>query len=483
MAREISLKELYQELYRDPDLRRLGRYKVVATEGQVVLPIDLDLDGRDVYLGEGDFRNGFVAFSDTKVRSLDLGTSKFTDLYLDNLEAEALLCGEAHASRLYFDYALVAECRFNDFVAPEVYFDEASIGEIAGENLRSGIIYSERLNSPGFKPTDISGNTYRIMTTDSTEVVKRGDEGLPPVVRDISVSELKRLVTENPNLQRLGLYKVVPEDGSAEARILDLNLDVRGGVINLGHGDFTQLKVRLGETKADLVDLANSKFDAIDFADAEIGECFLGGSEIGELGFGRAKIVNIYGEQSKAGEVRLDNLDCQQLNANRIQTRLFELREAHVRELYLSRGDGIENMYFDSAQLELLNLHEGEVRELHFGQSVVDRALINKASVKELNIEHLRASNLYIGDYKNEIDNLKFGEGIEGIKTINIDEAFRAARRVLGNVEGYASRWPRELKEPDDGLKESVDTELHSPKEPEESDLHRAGEHRGEKRI
>ncbi len=448
MPREISLKELYSELAHDPDLRRLGPYRVVATKGQTILPIEVNLEGQDVYLGEGDFRDGFVAFADSRVRCLDLGSSRFTDLYLDNLQAESLLCGEAKASRLYFDYAQIAECRFNDFVTPEVYFDEGSIGEIVGERLRAGIIYPERLNCPDFKSSDVSSNGYRIMPLAESADIKQvsntdttNDSHLE--VREISVTEFERMIGQNPDLRRLGPYKVVPDSGSEEGGILHINLELRDHVINFGKGDFTGLKVELGETKSRVVDLADSKFDVIDFAAAEVGDCFLAGSEMGELGFGKAKIVNIFGEQAKASVIRFDTLECEQFNANEVRAKLFQLKEAHVRELYLSRGDGIEGMYFDSAVLELLNLHEGKVGELHFGQSTVRMALINKASVRELNIEGLRSDRLYIDSYKNEIDMLRF-EQTADIGEINIERALRdAARRVIGNIEGY----PHEVKD------------------------------------
>ncbi len=493
MTRELSLKELYAELMYSPDLRRLGRYKLIADAGQTVFPIDVDFEGKKVHLGDGDFTEGLVAFSNTKAASLDLGTSKFNDLYLDYLEAEQLIFSRAQASRVYFDYARVGDCEFKDFVAAEVYFDEAAIGHISGERLRSGIIYLEHLQSPDFNPSDMSANAYRLVEAeDLADVVKEAHinslEEAIPEVRLMSTREFLQFIDEDLDLRRLGLYKVVPEHDTEEARLLRIGLEIDGCVANLGRGDFTELKVQLAATRARIVDFADSKFDELDFVDTEIESCFLADSEISELSFGNAKITNVFGERCRAGAVNLASLECRQFNTNGIRTPELRLAEARIREFYLSRGDGVGNMYFDNAELGLLNLHEGQVNKVHFGEAVVGRALINKASVKELNIELLKADELYIGDFHNEIGRLRFSEGIEGIRSINIDEAFFAARRVLGEIEGYASRWPREIpsdtaEQSDDIGKDNTGLELQHESNSRERDIWLEGPHHVEKHV
>lgn len=450
MPRELTLEELYKELHLSPDLRRLGPYKLKANDGQPVLPIDIDFEGVDVYLGEGDFTEGLVAFSDTKVAVLDLGTCKFCDLYLDYLQAERLIFSQARASRVYFDYAKVGDCQFKDFTATEVYFDEATIAHISGESLRSGIVFLEHLQSPDFNPMDISGNAYRMVGADEptsapSEGRVDGPEGTEPEVRLVSTSEFMRCIQEGTDLLQLGAYKVVPEDDADEARLLRIGLELEGCTVALGHGDFTDLKVQIAASRAKVLDLNRSKFGSLDFADSVIEDCFLADSEVSELGFGNARIVNVFGERCKAGAINLASLECRQFNANGIHTPELRFAEARIQEFYMSRGDGVESIFFENAELGLLNLHEGEVNEVHFGAAVVGRALINKASIKELNIERLRANELYIGDFRNEIGKLRFSDGIEGIKTINISDAFMAAREVLRDIEGYASKWPREI--------------------------------------
>jgi len=483
VTRDISFKELWSELVHDPDLRRLGSYRVVADPEQTIFPIDINFEGKDVHFGDGDFTDGFVAMSKTKAGTINFGSSKFFDLYLDDLEAEQISFESARASRLYFDQAKLVECRFDDFVAPEVYFDDASIAHITGDRLRAGTVFLERLQSPGFRSSDMSDNAYRVIRAEeSTDIPEISKELTDPEARIISTREFQQLIGEDADLRRLGPYRVVPEFDSEDARILRINLELRDRIVNFGQGDFTELKVQLAETKASLVDFASSKFDTIDFADAEIGDCFLAGSELTELSFGRARIVNVFGEQCRAAVIRFEALECQQFNANEIHARQLQLREARIRELYLSRGDGIEEIYFDNAELQLLNLHEGSIREVHFGESTVQCALINKAHIRELNIENLRADKLYIcNDGRNEIGKLKF-EQIEGIGMIILERAFYdETRRVFGDIEGYASRIRLpELHEPLPEMSEDIgDPELDTrpiSEEREEGDIRREGE-------
>lgn len=443
---ELSLNDLYTELTADPDLRRLGPYKIIASEGQTILPIDLELDGEDIYLGEGDFTCAFVALCNTRARSIDFGACKFLDLYLDEAEFERCLLSEAHASRLYFDFAKINECRFGSLVAPEVYFDSATIGTLAGEKLVAGIIYIENLECPMYTEETLRPNGYRFIEgTDQRDDQGELSEirvGETPAVREISPYEFMQLLRENPDMSRLGPYKISldSKEGSEQELIIDIDFD--GQHIVLGEGDFTAVHVNLEGARANLLDLSESKFDSIDMGNAEIANCFLATSEIRELRFGDARIANVFGEQCRTETTHLDRLTCHQFNVNEIRAREIHLNEARVSEMYLSRGEGVEAMYCDSVSMEILNLHEGNIREFHFGDAHVTRALVNKATIDELYVEGLQTNIFYIDNaLGNEINHLIF-EQIAEIDHISMERAFDetdSKRRVINRIEGYAS--------------------------------------------
>ena len=456
MVMELSLDDFCSLLRADPDLRRLGEYKVVAGEGQTIFPIDMDFEGRSVQLGGGDFTDGFVAFAGTKAESVDLGTSKFVDLYFDDLDAERLLLSAARASRLYFDQARLKECHFDDFEAPEVYFDDAVIDTIEGGRLRAGIIHLERLNCPGFSLDQLATNTHRLLDCEGAAITpsgshlraeKESDSGSEILL--ITPNEFLRYLVQDPDLSRLGEYKVELELGEDTRGELHLNSEFDDKTLSFGNGDFSSFKLFLGDSKASLVDFSESKFDDVDFQYAEFRDCFLAGGSFSEIRFGNARITNVFGEDSSTKAVYLDSLSAHQFNVNEIKAKEFRMGDAHVDEMYFSRGEGIEIMDCERAELGLLNLHEGQMREFHFGQSVVQKALINKAHLRGLYIEGLKADKLYIGnDGLNEIGKLEFSQ-ITGIKEINIDKAFheRDGRVVIQDVEGYFS--PLELSEGD----------------------------------
>ncbi len=464
MIQELSIGAFRDELIRDPDLRRLGEYKVVAGEGKTIIPIDIDFEGRSVHFGNGDFTDGFVAFAATKAESVDFGSSKFLDLYFDDLQADRLSFSEARASRLMFDYAKLRECRFNNFVAPEVYFDDAEIGAIEGDNLRAGIVRLERLNSPGFSQESLAANTHRLIDFEVTELAASETEQPAQAaneqkeVRVMTPNEFRRYLADNPDLSRLGEYRVVPEEGQRE-----LHIDFEVETLNLGRGDLSELKVYFGQSTANLIDFSECKIDEVEFQDAKFRECFLADGQFRELRFGNASIENVYGEHASAETVHLDHLSCRQFNANEIKTRDLRMDEVRIGEMYFSRGEGVENMYFDQAELGLLNLHEGTTRQVHFGESRIGKALVNKAHIPELYVEGLRAQQFYIGnDGRNEIGRLEF-EQVENISEINIHKAFAESdgRPVLHDVEGLASRVPR--GEGDETHRHDPEDETHRP--------------------
>lgn len=445
---ELSLNDIYTELIADPDLRRLGRYKVIAAEGQTIFPIDLDLTDFDIHLGEGDYTSAFVALCNTKARSINFGSSKFLDLYLDNTEFDECLLLEARASRLYFDFAAIKECRFGKFIAPEVYFDSATIGTIAGEHLRTGIVYVENLECPTYTNETLTGNGYRFIEgSDSEQMTSEVKQDSHPEqsdtpIRRISTHEFIEHLKEDPDLSRLGSYKVVSKLGDEIMEDLQINIDFDQRRINLGEGDFSTMRMYLGASRASLIDFSKSKFDSVNMGSAEIANCFFAESRVRELRFGDARIANIFGEQCRTEKIYLDRLACHQFNVNEIRAKQLRLGEAHLSELYLSRGEGVETIYCDHAELELLNLHEGKIREFHFGDSHIGRALVNKASIAELYVENLRAHTFYIDNAcGNEIGRLEFSQ-ITGIDHISLERALYSAegeRQVIGHIEGLAS--------------------------------------------
>ncbi len=454
MIRELTTKELWTELIQDPDLRRLGEYRVVPREGQTIFPIDIDFEGRSVHFGNGDFTDGFVALSKTKAESVDFGTSRFTDLYFDDLEAEQLLFSAARASRLYFDQAKLAECHFDEFTAPEVFFDDAAIGTIEGGRLRAGIVYLERLNSSGFNPESLAANTHRLIDSEEPGIAGEGsdsraekDSDLEREALVITPNEFLHYLAEDPDLSRLGAYRVVPETG--EDTRGELHIEVELETLNFGRGDFSALRVYLGESKAELVDFSESRFDEMEFQGAQFRDCFLADGNFRDIRFGSASIENIFGERGAAQAVYLDRLSCRQFNAGEIRAHELRMGESHIGEMYFSRGEGVEKMYCEQARLGLLNLHEGVMQEFHFGESIMQRALINKARIGGLFIEGLEADKLYIGNAAgNEIGHLEFRQ-VTKINELALDKAFYDKDRpIIHEIEGLAS--PVELRESDE---------------------------------
>lgn len=437
---ELSISDLYRELNQNPDLRRLGEYKVKAKEGADVFPIELNLDGHDIHLGSGDFREAFTALSKTKARSLDFDNSIFTDLYLDYLEVESLKFSNSRASRLYFDYAKAKSCNFGEFVAPEVYFDEAQIESISRENLRTGILYLGKLKATDFDVEGMKLNAFRIVTDAKPEVTSENNGIADEKVLVLHPNDFVRELRENSDLRRLGKYKVIP---STDNNSLLIDLDLKDKDINLGDGDFSLLhtsfgdtiaenidfhgclftKLELGNLRARRLDFSHSQAPFLNFDHSKIGECFLGDFVGYKIQFNAAEVENIFGERGLVESIDFDSLTAEQFNVNSLCAENLMFARSKIRETYLSRGNGIKKMDFQESKLELLNLHEGELREVDFGNSRITRAMINKSIIDVVRAENLTAEVLFIGnDGKNKIRLLEFGDN-KGIKHLELEKA------------------------------------------------------------
>lgn len=441
MEKTLSLEDLYHELEENPDLRRLGQYRVIAKGSKPVLPIDVNLEGRDVNLGEGDFTDSFVAFAETRARGLDLSDCAFTDLYLDNMKVDTLHFSESKASRLFFDYAKINNCEFGNFSSPELYFDEAEIENILMQNLRSGVVYLAKLKAANVVSegenkvykflTDLNGTksfgNFTIVETETVGSVEEGSEAVQKV-RSITLDELIDELKKDSDLRRLGKYQVVPEgDGSSV-----VDMDLEGKDIFLGEGDFTKLpeglsfagtsaksvdfdkcrfsELSLGSLKAERIDLSRSKSGWLTFNSAIIGECFFSDFEGDNIDGGEAKIENIFGERGITHRLKLDSMTVGQFNINNMQIKEFRLDESQIRELYMSNGKGVQDMFFSESQIELLNLHESSMHEVHFEWSKIHKALINKCSVEKIYCDELDTELLFIARHKNELGEIDFSE-------------------------------------------------------------------------
>lgn len=439
MVLELSLKDLYAKLIEDPDLRRLGPYKIVAAERQSIFPIDVDCEGQQVHLGEGDFTDGFVAFCSTKAQGIDFGDAKFTDLYLDFLETDYLTFAQSQASRLYFDDAKIKECHFGDFTAPEVYFDTAIIEATLGENLQAGIIYVEASTAHSFELESLVPHAHRV-TLDGGKLALPGETSDSAAeVRVVGKNDFLRFLAEDGDLRRLGAYRVVL--AADEDEELTIELDIHDAEINFGQGDFTALRVSFAETRVKTLDFANSNFSDVDMRESKVENCFFDEFSGRTLQFGSAEITNVFCETGSAQGAYLENLRAGQFNVNNLETAELRLGRARVGEMFLSRGEGVQRMYGELAELNLLNLHEGRLQELDFGQARIEKALINKAHIEIVRAEGLIADKLYIGnDGTNEIGKLELGLQL-GIRELDLEKALPRpdgeGRLVIGEISRF----------------------------------------------
>lgn len=463
MPRILLLSDLYRELESNPDLRRLGEYKVVPDKGKAILPIDVKFDGKDIHLGNGDFRDGFVAFAHSTARSVDLGTSQFTELYLDSLKVENVIFADSKASRLYFDTAKIGECHFGNFQAAEMYFDTAVVGAIHGEGLKAGHIYIEGEDKPNVDQELLIDNAYRIsLGVDRTTVegsvedatAKADIEEVAPEeepVREITADEFSQHLREGLDLSRLGKYKVKPKEGEDS---LVIHLDLEGRDLNLGSGDFTGMRVSFGSTIARTVDFSQSQFDDVSFQFARFDNCFFGDFKGGKVDFDNATVSNVFWERGTAASVNLDNLSCVQFNINSMKTDELRLGTSQIGEMYLSVGAGVQKLLCEQARIGLFNFHEGKIHEVNFGISSIDRAYLNKSTTGRINAEGLQSKVMYFGnDGKNIVGDLRVGDNA-GIQHIELGRIMPTGgpedREILKNIRLGDTEEEEEKKVPEE---------------------------------
>ncbi len=445
---ELTLKQLYIELDTDPDLRRLGAYKVVHSEGKPILPIDVHLEGKDIHLGEGDFRETFTAFDKTVARSLDLGDSVFTEIYLDHLQVDTLKFSRSKSSRLFFDAAKVRNCEFGEFKSSEVYFDWSNIENIFLQKLSAGIVYLGTLKAENVDRGDIRDGKFRFyIDPGGTEsfgdfVVSGAEKEFPEdkekEIRKLTRNELVEELKANPDLRRLGRYEVLPEAGEEKFKI---SIDLDGSNVMFGEGDFSRMSVSLGDNdwasvnfgssifselslsslKADRIDFANSQAGELFFDVAKLGECFLSNYYGYKFFGGQADVEVLFGEGADVKDMSLESMQVGQFHVNHIKAEELRLGKSRIREMSMSAEKGVQKLYCEESKLELLNLHESHLKELHFGDSEIRKALINKCSVGTVRCDNLKAEVFYIGnDGKNELGLIDF-ERAKGIKRIEME--------------------------------------------------------------
>lgn len=448
----LTLVDLYRELDIDPDLRRLGKYKVIHADNKPILSISINLEGRDVNLGEGDFRETFTAFDTTVARSLDLGSSIFTEVYLDRIRVDTLRLSGSKSSRFFFDYAKVENCEFGSFDASEVYFDWSEIENIFVQDLRAGIIYLGTLKTKYVDGGEIDNERFRFsvdssgtdefgdfIVLDEEEDLNEGESFSEGEIRVLTEDEFIDQLKLDPDLRRLGRYRVLPDNPSSTFRI---QVDYQGREIRLGEGDFSLANVSLGDISVERInfdssrfgelglgslvakrmDLCDSQIGVLRFDQSEIGECFLANFYGHKVFGGQSSIGVLYGEGGNVKEMDLEYMRLEQFHVNHLVASELKLGKSRVRELSMSAEKGIQKLYCDESKLWLLNLHESSLSELNFGNSEISKALINKCSVEIVRCDNLKAELFYIGnDGKNELGLVDF-ELAKGIKNIEVEK-------------------------------------------------------------
>jgi uncharacterized protein YjbI with pentapeptide repeats len=500
----LTQQEFYKEIYKDieegrnPDLRKLGAYKVIADPGMAVFPIDLDLSGRDLYLGDGDFTGTFVAFDNTKANTVDLGSSRFSQLYLDYLDVKTLNFNSAQASSVMFDRAKIENCDFSDFRLKELYFDELSSGEIHIRNLTADRIFVGQI-----KPTRIhfehnTPDNFRILFDDSgsrlfgdiTEESLRGPNYFEreSASRDtaperlLSAQEFLRLVREGSDLRTLGKYKINGE-GTGETMIIETRVEQ----LDLGLGDFREVAVEFTNPKIDTINLDEAQFDSVGFV----------GGNIELVDMAKAKANTLYFRDSKLGTIYCDGMgvdncvfietEIEYVFLNNFSFRDLKFDGAKIGEIFASRGEH-GNIVFKSCDIRLFNGHEAKFQGIDFGESIFGRVVLRATSVDGVvEASDLKTGLFMIGYYDNAIEELRVTEATlgtkEGIETLvfkkiepnELDkETFKRRQEHIPNV--YKGIKLKELGVTDStlGTKEEI--------EPNELDRKRVEESREEVR-
>lgn len=477
--REISIKELYIALEEDPDLRRLGAYKVKVNEGSAIIPIDVTLLNKDIHLGDGDFTEGLGAIG-PKCRSFNLGNSKFTDLYLDYMVVDEFHLDGAYAGRVFYDYAKIGVNYFERFKSPEVYYDLAEIGEILLQDLQVGIMYLAKLKVKKVDPGNLDPKKIRFALDKggATEfgnvplnISEQSEKLADPqeVATVFSVEEFLQVLQENPDLRRLKKY-VVKGEGN-----LVLNEESLTQGVYFGEGDFTGLhisfgnavtsvvnlgnslfsKIDLGAIESDTVDLGKSQFDALDCGAARIKGLFLGDSHGLSLHFNELACEVIFGERAKIDGLFAEYSNIGQINLNHLKCHELRLGQSVVEALYLSNGSGVENVLCEEVQMTLLNFHEARLKQIDFGACTLRRALLNKCSAEKIDARGLKADILYLDDFtKNTVGFLDIGE-MKTIKHLDIgnvlpkkqEEGAPPRRHIFGTIRFGSTKEVEENKQ------------------------------------
>jgi len=425
-ARLLTKKELYEEIYRDPNLTRLGPYKVVADPGMEIFAIDVDLSGRELILGDGDFTETFVAFEGTKAKKVDFGNCRFSQLYLDYLEAELLCFGTSQASSIMFDRAKIGSCEFDEFKVQELCFDELTAREIHINELTTGRIFVGFLSpcevyfdSKGPGDFKIIFDENGVQTFGELKIEELRDfnyrepggeerEGARPV----TIQEFIDLVEAGGNLRTLGLYKVVAED---ENNILEIPSDSLQE-IDFGRGDFRGVEVKF----------VNPELHAVRLDLAIFGTIALEGGHIETVDLGKAKADSLIVRDTDIGTVFCDGIDVSHCEFDEVDVNYFFLNNllcenlkftaSAINEMYASRGRHGE-IYFDGCKLRIFNGHEATFKMIDFGKSEIDCVVMRATSVEGLlDATELKAERFMVGYYDNNIENLEVKESTLGTK-------------------------------------------------------------------
>ena len=433
-ATELTSQEFIAEIEKDlklginPDLRRLGKYRVVLDPGVEALTINLDLSNKDLNLGEGDFTNGFVGFYETKVNNIDFGKSKFSKIYLDYLNAREINFNEAAASSIMFDRARTERCILGNFRVGELYFDEFSSEIIDLKNLKSGCVFVGKL-----KPThvefgnnqltdfkvlfdeggseqfgDIPKENFESNNFEKIEIIRGGEE------ITLTVTEFLDRLNSGFNIANLGGYKVISDGTNVE---LNISIDIPR--LDFGLGDFSQVRVSFTDSKIGRLNLGKSIINSLNFTNQNIATLELNNSKIDTLHFDNTVINSIFCERSNIKECGFEESQLDYIFLNHFQFENLRFGNSKIKEVYATTGSH-GNIYFEDSEISLFNGQEAKFTILDFGEAHVNRVVMRGTSADTIRAEHLKANLFFVGYYDNVIGEMHATESTmgqnEGIK-------------------------------------------------------------------
>jgi uncharacterized protein YjbI with pentapeptide repeats len=401
-----------------------------------LFPIDVSIPDKDLYFGDGDFTDCFVALSDTKVRKVNFGSSVFTELYFDFLQAGEIDLDRSISSRVFFDSAKCTTCNFNNSKNSETYFDTAQIKKLSLGNLTTGIIFPAASKIEEVTDNQANLNKY-IYAFDKPDQNMFGDKQVttskpsdtkkyeltPP--RILSISELMEEIRTNPDLRRLGQYAV-----SNEHVVIDLGDDIFSGIeLRLGNGKFASVtftnsaklkslhfdgthinQLHLGKIKAETVFFSHLNADKINFDSAEIDRCYMDDARATSVYFEESHINEIHAMRLDTVELSMNKLQCNEFNFNRMGVSVVRCDNANLGNLQLSNAHGVRTIHFENAAIHIVNLHESKIDTVHFENATINRAYINKSHVQKVEVQNLVSEFLYVDN----VDNSYIGELIAG---------------------------------------------------------------------